>query len=67
MRPRLDRNAASLPSYLLPTTITTTTLPDTPSYSIGTDGTSQTQSEDGHGNLADFGDVIDAATFEQVS
>lgn len=58
MQPRLSRNAALQQGF-------------TPSYdfaslsSTGTDGTSHTQSDDGS-SLPEFGDALDATTFEQV-
>jgi hypothetical protein len=52
-RPALNRNAASH----------TTDASGKSSYSMGTDGSSHVQSEDG---FAEFGDMVDGATFEQV-
>jgi hypothetical protein len=53
-----------MPTYN--TTLTPTTNRTPLSKSKNTDGTSDSQSDDGNGAMSDFGDVIDTLTFEQV-
>lgn len=59
MRPQLNRNAASHQNYTNSNDLASL------SSSMDTDGTSHTQSEDG-ASLPEFGDHLDATTFEQV-